>query len=97
MVTDDETGQFVIHETEVIAIGNSTFSEDYFMVFYDLKDGSTVSSLYCFTDKESATKFVEDKRLPKITPTCTKDSFLLIVLFHLFQTSSYLHKLLLPF
>ena len=73
VVTDDETGQFVIHETEVIAIGNSTFSEDYFMVFYDLKDGSTVSSLYCFTDKESATKFVKDKRLPKITPTCTKN------------------------
>lgn len=73
VVTDDETEQFVIHETEVITIGDSTFSEDYSMVFYDLKDGSTVSSLYCFTDKESATKFVEDKRLPKITPICTKD------------------------
>ena len=68
------TNKFTIRETEVASISsNCTLSEEGFNVFYELKNGSTVSSLYCFTDRESAIKFIEDKNLPKITPICTKD------------------------
>lgn len=74
VITDDRTNKFAIHETEVVSIeSNCSLTEDGFTVFYELKDGSDVSSLCCFTDKESAEKFIANKHFPEITPVCAKD------------------------